>query len=78
MNKVTKKRREKHMWTVDEIKTLTRLWNELDVDQVAQKLKMEKGQVVYMAGQIGKMYPKLVPRKHHTGYLRALIHTALD
>ena len=72
--KVVKK---SHQWTKDEIKMLAKLWTSMNVEQIADRMGLEKTQVSYMAMEVRKLYPKLMPKKHRAGVIRSLIREAL-
>ena len=72
-----KVKNETHSWTKDEIKMLGKLWTSQSSQEIADKMGLRKEQVSYMANEIRKVYPKLIPKKHREGYMRNLIVEAL-
>lgn len=65
------------MWTADEIKQISKLWESHTITEMAEKLGVNEQQVIYMGTQIRKVYPKLVPKKHRKGYISNLIKQTL-
>lgn len=67
---------ERRMFTAIEIKTIAKLWDKFDTEQIAEKLGRPKSSITYMAKKIRDL-GYMLPAKHKKGVLDALIHETL-
>jgi len=72
-----KKVKSAHSWTKDEIKKLAKVWESKTMDELAEEFGLNKTQVSYMAGEVRKIFPKLLTKKNRRGEMQALIREAL-
>ncbi len=70
-------KKQRITWTQDQIKKLSRLWNDKSSEEIANELGVERKQVIYMAYQIRKAGFELT-RKRKRGELRSLIVESLE
>ena len=71
------KKNTTHSWTIKDIKELAQLWKTKSSEDIANEMGLRKEQVMYMAMEIRKVYPKVMPKKHRIGKTRNLITEAL-
>jgi len=64
-------------WTKEDIKLVLRLWEETTTEELAEKLGVSHATVYYIAKEIRKVNPKLIPKKSRKGVLQGLIREVL-
>jgi len=64
-------------WTIQDIKTVLKLWKSKTSKEICDELGVREPQLYYIAKEIRKKNPKILPKKHKTGYLQNLIEEAL-
>lgn len=65
-------KKQPHMWTKDDVKTVAKLWNSATVKELCDKLNVEYQQLNYIAKEMRKAGFDL-PKKHSKGYVNSLL-----
>lgn len=70
--KITRNRRDAHMWTKADIKKVATLWEKSTVEEICEELGLRKDQLTYIIMHMRKAGFDL-PRKHKIGYIQNLL-----
>lgn len=73
---MAKKLAKSHMWTKDQVKRIATVWENKNVEDIAEELGVNRKQVMYMVGQMRKAGFKLA-RKHKKSYLHVMLTDVL-
>lgn len=65
------------MWTKENIKQLMKLWDDNTLEEIANEMGLQTGQVQYMAHAIRKM-GYVITRKHVRGRIKSTIEDAMQ
>jgi hypothetical protein len=70
-------REKRHQFTKEEIRKVLTLWETKSLADIAIALNLTEFQVQYIAGQIRKVDPTILPRKKKANVLQGLIREIL-
>lgn len=78
-NQMAKKNPKKsYQWTKEGLNRLIKLWKSHTLDEIVEAMDMPKHAIQYMAGEIRKERPELMPKKHQVGKTRKLLKEVLS